>query len=340
MEAPSLTPGSIVASATTPDRALFSETYRPKTLADVPIPAALRTTLQRLISINCLDVLLYGTQSSGKSTLARILTDEYFSHQTCPQQQVLFVNSLHEQGIKFYRTDMKQFCRTMSSVPGKKKLVVIDDIDLISDHIQQIIQTYISDYSKSVSFILVCSNLQKVADAIQSRVNIVRVPLPTDEDVYDLVHRVTEAEAFGVGEEVQRHIVSISGRSVKAAFNCLEKLYLVDAGNPAPHWTIARCDEVCADITNAQFTTYLSLVYSGDLAAAIAMMFAFHDRGFSVVDILDCFYANVLQRTDLCDERKYKLFVAISAHMAIFYNVHEHAIELALFTHKVAQALA
>ena len=42
---------------------------------------------------------------------------------------ILIINSLKEQGIQYYRSEVKTFCQTRCSIPNKKKIIVLDDID-------------------------------------------------------------------------------------------------------------------------------------------------------------------------------------------------------------------
>ena len=72
---------------------------------------------------------------------------EYY--QEPEQDNVLYINSLKEQGINYYRNDVKTFCQTCSSVKGKKKFIVLDDIDLINEQSQQVFRNYIDKYKQT-----------------------------------------------------------------------------------------------------------------------------------------------------------------------------------------------
>ena len=37
----------------------------------------------------------------------------------------MLINNLKEQGIQYYRTEVKTFCQTPSSISGKKKFIII-----------------------------------------------------------------------------------------------------------------------------------------------------------------------------------------------------------------------
>ena len=91
------------------------------------------------------------------------------------EENVLYINSLKEQGINYYRTDVKTFCQTCSNVKHKKKIVVLDDIDLINEQSQQVFRNCIDKYSHNVHFISSCSNIQKVIESLQSRFTIIKI---------------------------------------------------------------------------------------------------------------------------------------------------------------------
>ena len=88
---------------------------------------------------------------------------------------ILVINSLKEQGIQYYRTEVKTFCQTRCSIQGKKKIVILDDIDNINEQSQQVFRNCIDKYSNNVHFISSCSNIQKVIDSLQSRKIIIKL---------------------------------------------------------------------------------------------------------------------------------------------------------------------
>ena len=62
----------------------------------------------------------------------------------------MFINNLKEQGVNYYRNEMKTFCQSHSSIFNKKKLVVIDDMDTLSEQSQQVFRNYIDKYKNNV----------------------------------------------------------------------------------------------------------------------------------------------------------------------------------------------
>lgn len=133
--------------------------------------------LKTLILIDDLNILLMGDMASGKTTILNALIREYYKGLTPKEyeENVLHINSLKEQGINYYRSDVKTFCQTCSNIKGKKKIVVLDDIDFINEQSQQVFRNCIDKFSHNVNFISSCSNNQKVIESLQSRFSIIRV---------------------------------------------------------------------------------------------------------------------------------------------------------------------
>jgi len=84
--------------------------------------------LQTLISMNNLNILLIGDPGSGKTSLIYSIIREYYKTNYNPDN-ILVLNSLKDQGISYYRNDLKIFCQTASLIHGFKKIVLLDDVD-------------------------------------------------------------------------------------------------------------------------------------------------------------------------------------------------------------------
>ena len=91
------------------------------------------------------------------------------------KNNVLYINSLQEQGISYYRNEVKTFCQTSSGIHGKKKFIILDDIDVINEQSQQVFRNCIDKYSHKVHFLASCSNIQKTIESIQSRCTLINL---------------------------------------------------------------------------------------------------------------------------------------------------------------------
>ena len=157
----------------------FMYKYKPCLFKDFEIDNDIIDILNTMISMNNLNILFIGDSGSGKTSLINAIIKEYYGDIQY-HDDILVINSLKEQGIQYYRTEVKTFCQTRCSIHGKKKIVLLDDIDNINEQSQQVFRNCIDKYNNNVHFISSCSNIQKVIDSLQSRMIIIKLkPLTT-----------------------------------------------------------------------------------------------------------------------------------------------------------------
>ena len=153
----------------------FIYKYKPLLFKDFEIDQNIITILNTLISMNNLNILFTGNSGSGKTSIINALIKEYYNNIPYDNSNILIINSLKDQGIQYYRNEVKTFCQTRSPIHNKKKIVVLDDIDNINEQSQQVFRNCIDKYSNNVHFISSCSNIQKVIDSLQSRKTIIKL---------------------------------------------------------------------------------------------------------------------------------------------------------------------
>ena len=75
-----------------------------------------------MIKTNNLNLLLFGCSGTGKTTLINALIKEYYNGE-CSSEHILYINTLKEQGIQYYRTELKTFCQTKSDKKQRYKAI-------------------------------------------------------------------------------------------------------------------------------------------------------------------------------------------------------------------------
>ena len=87
--------------------------YQPKIFDDFIISDDMKLTLKTFIHINDINVLLIGDNGSGKTTLINAIINEYYGDISTSiiNDNILYINSLKEQGISYYRNEVKTFCQ-------------------------------------------------------------------------------------------------------------------------------------------------------------------------------------------------------------------------------------
>ena len=107
----------------------FLKKYKCKKYNDFIIDKQFIELLYTLININNINILFIGSRGTGKTCLINSTIREYYKNDIIPIQNVLYINNLKDQGIQYYRNEVKTFCQIKSDIPKKKKFVVLDDLD-------------------------------------------------------------------------------------------------------------------------------------------------------------------------------------------------------------------
>ena len=315
---------------------LFIHKYQPIYFDDFGIDNDVIKILKTLVLIDNLNILLIGNMASGKTSLLNALIREYYSGYSSKdfEENVLYINSLKEQGINYYRTDVKTFCQTCSNIKNKKKIVVLDDIDLINEQSQQVFRNCIDKYSHNVHFISSCSNIQKVIESLQSRFTIIKMKPLIRENLINIINKIKMDENIVIDEDAQEFIINISNNTVKILINYMEKFKLLNE-----RITIELVNNLCTNISFITFEEYTKFILSNNLNEAIKLIYEIYDKGYSVMDILDNYFIFVKNTLTLNEDQKYKIIPCICKYITVFHNIHEDEIELTLFTNNLIKIL-
>ena len=297
----------------------------PKTLQDFDMELKMKQMVYELISANLLNIIIIGGHCTGKTILSNIIIHEYYKNvsSTLISDNILIINSLREQGIQYYRSDVKCFCQTTSTIPNKKKIIILDDLDLINNQGQQIFLNYMDKYNNNVHFITTCSNPQKIIDNIHSRLINIKLSSITPIYLESLLQKVVTKESIVILPDAIPHILLISRQSSRVLLNYLEKFKLIQI--PI---TVECVYHLCTDIKHELFDTFTSHILSHDRIKAIKTITAIQQDGYSVIDILE-FYFLYLKISPLYDDHiKYKMIQILCKYITIFNTIHEDNIEL------------
>lgn len=308
----------------------FIQKYVPLKLDDFPLNIQLISLIKTLINMNSLNMILVGSNESGKTSMLNAVIKEYYEHNSNYKENIMYINNSKEQGIQYFRTDLKTFCQTHSLIKGKKKLIVIDDIDTINEFSQQVFRNFIDNYSNNVSFICSCTNIQKVIESIQSRLLILKLEPITKDIMENICNMIIEKENINIDKESIQLLIQLSNYSLKIMINYLEKFKLLDE-----NITIDVVQDLCTNINFDLFEKYIHLIKNKQLHDGILILLDLHDKGYSVMDILDSFYIFMKQTNLLNEKEKYEITFVVCKFIQIFHEIHEDEIELALFSYNI-----
>ena len=189
---------------------LWTEKYRPRTIADCILPKDIKKTFQAFIDSGTIpNLLLTGTQGTGKTTAAKAMCEQL-------QCDYIVINGSMNGGIDTLRNEIQQFASTMS-FSGGRKMVILDEADYLNaQSTQPALRNFMEEFSKNCGFILTCNFKSRIIEPLHSRCSIVEFKIPPKEkpllagEFYKRVLNILEKEQVEsnrnvVGELIARH---------------------------------------------------------------------------------------------------------------------------------------
>ena len=307
--------------------------YQPNTINDFINDADLKNFLNLLLKFNNLNILFNGKNGTGKSCMLTTIINEYYKDYTKSdiENNTLYINTLKDQGIQYYRNEVKTFCQTNSSIYGKKKFIIIDDIDNINEQSQQVFRNCIDSYSNNVNFIASCCNSQKILENIQSRLLILKMPDIGEEHLKITLNKIKETEDIVIDKDAEELTIKLCDNSLRLLINYLEKFKLIDC-----NIDMNIVKSICSNISVDKFDSLTKLMVNDkNLQSSLKEIYSIYDEGYSVMDILDNYFQYIKNSSKLNDETKYKIIKIICKYITIINDIHEHQIELALFVNNI-----
>ena len=150
------------------------EKYRPQTLADCILPAAVKATLEAAIKQqNVTNLLLTGRAGTGKTTVAKAIVRDMGA-------DALTINASEEGNIDTLRSRIKDYASTMT-LGGGRKYVILDEADYLTAATQPALRAFMEEFAKNCGFILTANFPQRIIAPLHSRCSVVDFKIPALE---------------------------------------------------------------------------------------------------------------------------------------------------------------
>jgi replication factor C subunit 3/5 len=143
---------------------------------------------------------------------------------------ILVLNASEERGIETVRNRIKQFVITKGTPTNKDippfKLIILDEIDAMTEDAQAILRKVIEKYVTNVRFCFICNYLKKINPAIQSRCIIFRFnPIPY-KNMSDFIIKICEYENIQITFNGLNLIIKKSNGDMRKLLNILQSIYM------------------------------------------------------------------------------------------------------------------
>lgn len=195
---------------------LYVEKYRPQSLDTYIGNETIKATFQKYLNENDVPhLLLYGDAGSGKTTLAKIVSN------TIAKDNYLYINASDENSIDTVRDKIKQFASSIGF--GGLKIIILDESDYLTPNAQAALRNVMETFSKTTRFILTCNYVEKIIDPIQSRCQIFNIVPPSKKEVAQHVSNILKKEEVNFKIEDLASIVNLSYPDIRRVLNTTQR---------------------------------------------------------------------------------------------------------------------
>ena len=142
--------------------------YNPKSLDEILCQDITIKILKNMIKNNELhNMIFYGDYGIGKTlTISNFINEFYINNINLHVLKLLVTDN---RGVNDFRLNVIPFVSTNNFIDNKKKLIVIDDFDLMKNDSQNLLKYIMDHYSNNCKFCIICNNLNKVNISLQIR---------------------------------------------------------------------------------------------------------------------------------------------------------------------------
>ncbi len=152
---------------------IWAEKYRPKTVQECILPADLKAKFQGYVDQAMIpQLLLSGSGGTGKTTVAMAMCEEL-------GLEYIIVNGSLD-GIDILRNRVAQFAATMS-MNGKRKVVIIDEADFMTNATQPALRRFMDEYSSNCGFVMTCNYPNRILKEVRERMTTIEFKIAGPE---------------------------------------------------------------------------------------------------------------------------------------------------------------
>ncbi len=298
---------------------LLINKYEPKFLKDFGFKKEYTEYINSIVKNTELNVLLLGNIGSGKTILINAILYEYYNIQDLNiiKNNILYISSLKEQGVSFYKNDVKTFCQSTTEIYGKKKTIIIDNLDMLTDINQNIFKIHMDTYGKKVNFICSCANLNKITSILLNHFIVVKIKSINKDFLKDILNKICKEELLEIDDDLKEDFIKYSNNSIKLLINNLEKYRIINDKIKF------RVENINNNIILKDLTEFYKFIIYRYREKAYNKLLEIYEDGYSVIDIIEYMYINLKYNSDIIIENKYKIIKILSKYLLKINNTSE-----------------
>jgi len=204
------------------EQLLWTEKYRPKTIADCILPERLKKPFSEYVNAKEIpNLLLSGGAGVGKTTVAKAMCEEV----GC---DYMVINGSDETGVDAVRYKIKNYASSMS-LAGGRKVVIVDEADYLTPNAQAAFRNVIEEFAGNCSFIFTCNFKNKIIEPLHSRCANVEFILKGNEKAqmaaqfFKRIQMILQSEEIKADDKVVAELVKKHFPDFRRVINELQR---------------------------------------------------------------------------------------------------------------------
>ncbi|SBT34991.1 replication factor C subunit 5, putative [Plasmodium ovale wallikeri] len=258
-------------------RKMWLEKYSPQSLNDLKIHKEITDRLKKLSAHKDLPhIIFYGAPGGGKSTRIDCLIKEIFKEEKIIRRPECITNAENKININVVQSNyhlelqcfelgtkdkiivqsiIKELCSYKSSASFFSKtpmyrIFVFKDAEFLSEGAQAGLRRTLETYIRNARVILHLEHLSKIIEPLRSRCICIRVPLPTEEEIFSVLKNICDNENVSQSFssiDFFKTLINTHGRNLRKCIMALEMTVYANSAKPHESLSVASTyiNELC-----------------------------------------------------------------------------------------------
>jgi DNA polymerase III delta prime subunit len=317
---------------------LLINKYKPTKIQDCNFDVNTMTILENFIANTNYNFIVQGESGSGKSSTINIIINKYFnSNSFLINTNVCYITILKDQGVNFYKNDIKLFINNYTN-NGYKKFIVIEDVELFSEAIQLNFVELIKNYKSNIFFLLSTSNVLKINVTLYEMLDIIELKKIDEMFLTTILNTILNSENLTIDDSIKKYIINLSNNSINNLINNIEKIKLLYNNFNCLDDLIQL--DIVSDIIISNFDILVDKCTNGSIKESMDYILNLIDKGYSIIDILENFlYYIKYNNSSICEENKFLIIKNIIKYINNYFTIEEDNIEIIFFINNLHNIL-
>ena len=317
---------------------LLIHKYKPQTIDELLLSSANKYLLNKYLKNSYFNLILEGESGCGKSSLINIIIKHYYNNNvSLINNHVCYISLLRDQGINFYKNEVKIFINNCIA-NSYKKIIIIEDVEMFSDIIQLYFYELVKNYKNTIYFILSTSNILKINSNFSYLLDIIKFEPLNNDYLLNILNTIILKENINIDINIQNYIINLSNNSINNLINNIEKIKLLY--NNIESLNDVKELDIESNIIINYYDELIKYCINKDKKEAVNFVLNLIHKGHSIIDILENFLYYIKNNAlNINEQKKYLIIKYIINYINNHFTIEEDNIEIIFFVNHIYNIL-